>query len=153
MLRSSRAGTSPGAGVCVVARHQGLWENPAVRWGGNGSELWRVRVDLFAPDDDGTRVTAVHEAIRRQLTESDDAARRPGESGADQGTGIANLPVIGLTFWVRADDVGDAARIALGAAQRAGADSGIGTEPYDVVVIPNAAVARTDDPRYPRMPD
>jgi hypothetical protein len=130
-----------------------LWEDPPVRWVGNGSELWRVRVDLFAPDDDGGHVPAAHEALKRQLTASDEAVRGPGETSADQGTGIARRSVVGLSFWVRADDVGEAARTAVDTAQRAGAEHGVGTELYDVVVIPNAAVARPDDPGYPRMPD
>ena len=61
--------------------------------------------------------------------------------------------MIGLSFWVRADDVGQAARTAVETARRAGADSGVGTDLYDVVVIPNAAVTRPDDPAYPPMPD
>jgi hypothetical protein len=124
-----------------------------VRWVGNGSELWRVRVDLFTADSDATRVVAAHEALQRQLTASDEAARQPGETGADQGTGLEGRPVAGLSFWVRADDVGQAARTAVETAQRAGTESGVGTALYDVVVIPEAAVARPDDPSYPRMPD
>lgn len=124
-----------------------------MRWVGAGSELWRVRVDLFAADGDGGRVRAAHEAIRAQLTASDGAPSRPGESAADQGTGIEGRPVVGLSFWVRADDVGQAATIAVETARRAGAASGVGTDLYDVVVIPSAAVARPDDPAYPPMPD
>lgn len=124
-----------------------------MRWVGDGSELWRVRVNLFAADRDGARVGAAHEALQRQLTASDETAPRPGEVAADQGTGIEGRPVIGLSFWVRADDVGQAARTAVEAARRAGADSGVGTDLYDVVVIPNAAVAQPDDPAYPPMPD
>jgi hypothetical protein len=120
---------------------------------GDGSELWRVRVDLFAADQDDARVAAAHQALQHELTASDDAARRPGDVAVDQGTGIEGRPVIGLSFWVRADDVGQAARIAVETARRAGADSGVGTDLYDVVVIPNAAVARPDDPTYPPMPD
>lgn len=123
-----------------------------MRWVGNGSELWRVRVDLFAADR-GDRVAAAHQALERQLTESDDALRRPGESGADQGRGIEGRAVVGLLFWVRADDVGEAARVAVETARRAGADSAVGTDLYDVVVIPNAAVTSPDDPTYPEMPD
>jgi hypothetical protein len=130
-----------------------IWKYPSMRWVGDGSELWRVRVDLFAPDRDAGRVAEAHLALQRQLTASDDTATRPGEVGADQGTGIAGRPVIGLSFWVRADDVGQAARIAVETARRAGADSGVGTDLYDVVVIPDAAVARPDDPAYPPMPD
>jgi hypothetical protein len=50
-----------------------------VRWVGDGSELWRVRVDLFAEDRDSASVTVAHEALQRQLTASDEAAARPGE--------------------------------------------------------------------------
>jgi hypothetical protein len=124
-----------------------------MRWVGDGSELWRVRVDLLVPDREAVRVTEAHHALQRELTASDDAATRPGEAAADQGTGIAGRPVIGLSFWVRADDVGQAASIAVETACRAGANSGVGTDLYDVVVIPNAAVARPDDPAYPPMPD
>jgi hypothetical protein len=130
-----------------------VWEDPPVRWVGNGSELWRVRVDLFAADRDSARVAMAHEALQRELTASDEAVGRPGEVAADQGTGIEGRAVIGFSFWVRADDVGQAARTAVEAARRAGADSGAGTDLYDVVVIPNAAVARRDDPAYPPMPD
>ena len=124
-----------------------------MRWIGDGAELWRVRVDLFAPDRDGAHVVAAHQALQHQLTASDDAGRQPGESAADQGTGIEGRPVVGLTFWVRADDVGQAAAVAAKTACRAGADSGVGTDLYDVVVMPHAAVARPSDPAYPPMPD
>ena len=123
-----------------------------MRWVGEGSDLWRVRVDLFAEDDSGARVAAAHQALQRQLT-SDDAAQAAGDVAADQGLGIEGRPVVGLLFWVRADDVGLAARTAVETARRAGAESGIGTELYDVVVIPSAAVARPTDPAYPTMPD
>jgi hypothetical protein len=124
-----------------------------MRWVGDGMQLWRVRVDLFAPDQNGAHVAAAHEALQRQLTTSDDEAGRPGEVGADQGTGIEGRPVVGLSFWVRADDVGQAAGVAVEAARRAGADSGVGSDLYDVVVIPDAAVTRPNDPAYPPMPD
>ena len=123
-----------------------------MRWVGDGSELWRVRVDLFAGDDSGACVAAAHQALLRHLT-SDDAADAAGDVAADQGSGVEGQPVVGLLFWVRADDVGLAARTAVETARRAGTDSGIGTELYDVVVIPRAAVARPADPEYPAMPD
>jgi hypothetical protein len=123
-----------------------------MRWVGNGSDLWRVRVDLFAEDHSGARVAAAHQALQCQLT-SDDAAEAAGDVAADQGLGVEGRPVVGLLFWVRADEVGLAARTAVETARRAGTDSGIGTELYDVVVIPSAAVARPTDPEYPTMPD
>jgi hypothetical protein len=124
-----------------------------VRWVGEGSGLWRVRVDLFAEHDDGARVRTAHQALKRQLTFDDGEADMVGASGADQGIGIEGRPVVGLLFWVRADDVGLAAKTAVETACRAGTESGLGSELYDVVVIPSAAVASPDDPAYPRMPD
>jgi hypothetical protein len=123
-----------------------------VRWAGAGSELWRVRVDLFAVDDDARRVTSVTESLRHLLTTRDDSAM-PEHIGADQGTGIAGRPVVGLLFWVRADDVGIAARTAVETARRAAEGSGAGPELYDVTVIPEAAVALPHDSAYPPMPD
>jgi hypothetical protein len=89
----------------------------------------------------------------RQLTFTDEEPRVGGGVGADHGLGIEGRPVVGLTFWVRADDVGQAAKTAVESARRAGTESGVGSELYDVVVIPDAAVAIPDDPRYPQMPD
>jgi hypothetical protein len=89
----------------------------------------------------------------RQLPFDDGAARAGGGVAADQGRGIEGRPVVGLTFWVRANDVGDAANTAVEAARRAGMESGVGSELYDVVVIPSPAVASPDDPVDPPMPD
>jgi hypothetical protein len=98
-------------------------------------------------------VVGTHRALEDELTETDGVARLPGDSAGDQGPGIEGRPVVGLLFGVRADEVGQAARVAVETARRAGASSGIGSDLYDVVVIPNAAVARPDDPSYPPMPD
>ena len=61
--------------------------------------------------------------------------------------------MIGLIFWVRADDVGQAASLAVDTARRAGVESGVGAELYDVVVLPEASVARRDNAEYPPRPD
>jgi hypothetical protein len=58
-----------------------------------------------------------------------------------------------MTFWVRADDVGAASETAVETARRAGANSGVGPELYDVVVIPRTSVALPNAPHYPTMPD
>jgi hypothetical protein len=123
-----------------------------MRWVGEGSDLWRVRVDLFA-EGESPRVRTASEAMLRQLPFDDGAASTGGGVAADQGRGIEGRPVVGLTFWVRANDVGDAARTAVEAARRAGMESGVGAELYDVVVIPSPAVASPDDPADPPMPD
>jgi hypothetical protein len=81
-----------------------------VHWVGAGSELWRVRVDLFTPDTESGRVPEAHQALQHQLTETDGAVRPWGDSAADQGLGReGDRPVVGLVFWVRADEIGQAA--------------------------------------------
>jgi hypothetical protein len=123
-----------------------------MRWAGEGSELWRVRVDLFAVDGNPRRVGETSEALRGLLTSKDDDVSSD-LIGTDQGTGVSDRPVVGITFWVRANDVGGAAVTAVETACRAGVSSGIGPDLYDVVVIPGAAVALPNDPDYPTMPD
>src|SRR5436305_8763183 len=135
-LRREDAGPSD----VLVAWAAAVWEHHPVHWVGDGTRLWRVRVDLFAPDSESSRVPATHEALQRELTETDGAVRPWGDSAADQGRGIEGRPVIGLVFWVRADDVGTAASLAVEAARRAGAESGAGPELYEVVVLPSTAV-------------
>jgi hypothetical protein len=34
-----------------------------VRWAGEGRHVWSVRVDLIAPDGDGSRVAVAHESL------------------------------------------------------------------------------------------
>src|SRR5688500_18285354 len=61
---------------------------------GVGSELWRVRVDLFAEDDDGRRVSAAAAALRAVLVD-DDGDPVHADVGADQGLGVTTRPVVG----------------------------------------------------------
>ena len=126
-----------------------------MHWVGDGSELWRVRVDLFAPDSESERVPATHQALQRELTETDGAARPWGDSAADQGRGIEGRPVVGLVFWVRADEVGQAANLAVETARRAGAESEVGPELFGVIVSPSTAVRYPGegDPAYMPKPD
>lgn len=121
-----------------------------MRWIGDGSDLWRVRVDLFAADDNGDRVSACARELDLLLAGGDGSG---GGTGADQGLGIARHPVVGLLFWVRADDVGRAATLAVDTARLAGRSHGVGPRLYDVTVIPEDAVALPRDPAYPEMPD
>jgi hypothetical protein len=123
-----------------------------VRWAGEGSELWRVRVDLFAELRDPRRqIDRIAKTLADLLPGNDDKGR--AGIGVDQGTGIAERPVVGLLFWVRADDVGAAAATAVETARRAAASADAGPDLYDVTVIPRSAVAMRDDPGYPPMPD
>lgn len=128
-----------------------------MRWTGNGSELWRVRVDLFAERREiKKQANAIYEKLRNQLTESDgDRTTDRGAIGVDQGTGASDRNVIGMLFWVRANDVGEAATRAVDLARRIGAGDGVGPDLYDVVVIPRDAVTFPKQGRreYPQMPD
>lgn len=127
-----------------------------MRWVGEGSELWRVRVDLFVERARPVKpqMNEIAKSLKSALTGNDgDAATGVGEATLDQGTGAANRPVIGLLFWVRADDVGQAALTAVDVARRASASAGAGPDLYDVVVIPRTAVSFSKDRQYPRMPD
>jgi hypothetical protein len=64
--------------------------------------------------------------------------------------------VVGLSFWVRADEVGAAATLAVETARRAGAQSGVGPELSAVSVFPSTSVRwpGEGDPAYlPRQAD
>lgn len=117
---------------------------------GHGLNLWHVRVDLIAPDADGRRVEPTAEALVALLTESD-GDDRPMTS-VDQGIGVEGQPVLSLSFWVRADDVGAAATRALQTATAAGAVADVGPQFYDVVVIPRTAVVMSVEGHDINMP-
>ena len=63
--------------------------------------------------------------------------------------------MIGLVFWIRADEVGQAASLAVETARRAGAETGVGPELYEVIVLPSNAVRHPGegDPAYLPKPD
>jgi hypothetical protein len=123
----------------------------AVRIVGRGEALWRVRVELFAPDAEFHRVGACSVALDRLLPE-DDGEQLPGirgDHGVDQGIGDSTTPVVGFLFWVHADDLGDAAQTAVDFARLVGRYPGVGPRLYKVTALPGDAVARPNDPLYP----
>jgi hypothetical protein len=132
-------------------RPEWVWHSSDMRWVGDGTELWRVRVDLFADDDRGRRVSKCARALVALLVGAD--ASEGDGIGVDQGVGVEGAPVIGMLFWVRADTVGAAADLAVETAQSAGRANGVGPDLYDVVVIPRPAVVDPSDASYPEMPD
>lgn len=107
---------------------------------------------MFVPDDTAKWVSIASQGLRPLLTDEEGRVPR-GACGVDQGLGVAKRPVVGLLFWVRADDVGRAALVAVETARRALTGHLENAALYDVTVIPEAAVAREDDPLYPAMPD
>ena len=123
-----------------------------MHWRGQGAELWRVRVDLFGRDNSAPLVSGVFESLRSLLTEGK-GPYEPGEIGVDGWLGVARQPVTGLLFWVRGDDVGQAAVTALETARDAAAGHGVGPELYDLTLIPHGAVVFPNDPTYPKQPD
>jgi hypothetical protein len=121
-----------------------------VRTVGEGSALWRVRVELFT-DDSARRVQACARSLE-QLLPPDDGQSLLGigaDQGVDQGIGDAARPVVAFLFWTRADDLGPAATTAVEFARLVGRDAGVGPRLYKVTVLPADAVARPDDPTYP----
>jgi hypothetical protein len=71
----------------------------------------------------------------------------------DQGTGVEGQPVIGLVFWVRADDVGAAAVTALQTARLAGSVADVGPEYYDVSLVPRSAILVPEEEHNIENPD
>ena len=127
-----------------------------MRWTGSGSDLWRVRVDLFVERRGPMRdeIHAIAERLKGVLTQSDgDASTDPGFFGVDQGAGWPDgKDRIGLTFWVRANGIGEAAERAVDIARGVCGDEGAGSALSDVTVIPRDAVTFPGDARYPPRP-
>ena len=126
-------------------------QDPRMLYAGEGPEVWHVRVDLIAPDCDGARVTPTADALGGLLHGSHEGHGHG--YGVDQGIGIEGQPVLGLTFWVRAKDVGAAATAALDTARGAGAVTGAGPDYYDVSLVPRSAIVGPKDEHEMRMAD
>jgi hypothetical protein len=111
-----------------------------------------VRVELFAEDGNAMHRIGASAVALEQLLPDDDGETLPGiggDHGVDGGIGDARFPVVGFLFWVRADALGEAAETAVEFARRVGRWPGAGPGLYKVVVLPEDAVARPDDPLYP----
>jgi hypothetical protein len=73
--------------------------------------------------------------------------------GVDQGLGHEGLPVVGLTFPLRASGSGDAARLAVATATVAGVDAGITGRVDDVVLVLEDTLVLPVSERTIPMPD
>lgn len=122
-----------------------------VKWIGEGAELFSVRVDLVAPDETSRWVTPVAEALTERLVFSGGTER--SLAGVDQGRGHEGVPVVGLTFLLRADDFAGAARLAVETASAAGSDAGVTGRVYDVVLVPEETLTLPAEERVIPMPD
>lgn len=61
--------------------------------------------------------------------------------------------MVGLTFWVQADDLAAAATTALATARTAGEAAEIGPGYYDVTLVPRDAIVVPWEDHTVRMPD
>jgi len=104
-----------------------------MKWVGEGPELFSVRVDVIAPDDDSRWVKLIAGALNGRLPFHDPAV--VGGPAGDQGRGHEGSPVVGLTFMVRASDFGEAAQLAVETALTAASDVGVPGPVYDVVLV------------------
>jgi hypothetical protein len=117
-----------------------------MRWIGEGPELFSVRVDVIAPDDDDRWFLLVAEALNSRLPFRDPAV--VGGPAGDQGRGHEGSPVVGLTFMVRASDFGAAANLAVETALAAASDVGVRGPVYDVVLVPENPSALGTEARF-----
>jgi hypothetical protein len=124
----------------VAANHRE--HGPLMRWFGDGPTLWRVRVVLKAGNAQPGHIETTVERLRGLLAE------RPGEAdpwdvGGEFGQGETGDATIGASFWVRAADVGAAARFAV-TTMTATCEAVTGERHglYEVNLVPHDAVVR-----------
>ena len=116
---------------------------------GSGHQLWRVDVVLrrAAPTDDVS--AAVVAAVTARL-DGPDASPDEKVLGAPRDTSSFDMPPpegsIGVSCWVRADDVGQAARVGHAAVVAAAQDvTGLSLPLCDLRVVPREAMMTRDD--------
>jgi hypothetical protein len=117
-----------------------------MRWVGEGPQLFSVRVDVIAPDDDDRWVKLIAGALNSRLPFRDPAV--VGGPAGDQGRGHEGSPVVGLTFMVRSSGFGAAANLAVETALAAASDVGARGPVYDVVLAPEDPEALSTKARF-----
>jgi hypothetical protein len=120
--------------VAAASLDRTVCEPVVMRWVGDGPELFSVRVDVIAPDDDDRWVKLIAGALNSRLPFRDPAV--VGGPAGDQGRGHEGSPVVGLKFMLRASDFGEAAKVAVETALAAASDVGVPGPVYDVVLVP-----------------
>ncbi len=126
---------------------EALW----VKWTGEGRSLFSVRVDLVAPDEDAGWGERAFDALIKRLPFTSGTGR--ALAGADQGRGHEGVPVVGLTFLLRATNFGEAADLAVETAVAAGEEAGVGNRVYDVVMVPEDSLVLPESERTIPIPD
>jgi len=119
----------------------------------NDDSLWRLRVDLFAPEEQDVQGRLAQALISRLA--GFDNPRLLVAVGVDSGTGMPEgRPLLGATFWIKADTIGSAVQLGVGLVKESFHDvSQDDFRIYDVVVVPNAAVTVPVPERFPPTSD
>ena len=124
-----------------------LW----MKWTGEGDSLFSVRVDLVAPDEDARWTQRAYDALIPRLQFTNGTGRTL--AGADQGRGHEGVPIVGLTFSLRATNFGAAADLAVETAVAAGEEAGVGNRIYDLVLVPEDSLVLSESERTIPIPD
>lgn len=123
-----------------------------VRAVGQGSDLWRVEVVLWAREPEADRVQALLDAVAAVALTSveDDKVALPDVERAWSYDIQPPEGGLGVACWARSDSVGDAAETAWRVVRDAAA-AVLGEEPrlWDLRVIPRAAILAAPDPGTP----
>jgi hypothetical protein len=116
---------------------------------GSGAEHWRVRVAVLANGATIHDMEAVIERLRRRLEAQPGVDDGWGVCG-EYSTGEAGDQVVGASFWVAADDVGDAASTAVATlVTECEGLTGRSHHLYEVLVVPHGATR--EEPRIHRL--
>ena len=123
---------------------------------GEGRELWRVEIVLWAGEPEAERVQELINAVASatEPTPEDDRLRLPDVEPAWSYDAQPPEGGVGVACWVRSDSVGDAADRAWGVVREAAA-AVLGTDAplWDLRVIPGAAILTTPDAGTPLTKD
>jgi hypothetical protein len=119
----------------------------------NNSALWRLRIDLFAPDDGAFQVRFT-EALKSRLSAFNNP-RLLLAFGTDSGTGLLDgQRIVGSTFWIDSETLGSAAELGVGLVEESFHEACEGQfRLYDVVVLPSSALTTSVQEGFPPIPD
>ena len=111
---------------------------------GDGTDLWYVRVVMKTDEANADAGARLLPHLENLLT----GAREDFDLCTEVGIGETGDTTIGANYWVRADDVGEAARIAVRTMELSVQAAGVASRGlYEVTVVPrHAVVVRSTDP-------
>ena len=111
-----------------------------MRWFGDGPTLWRVRVILEAGHAQLGHLEMLLERLRHLLSDRQGEAD-PWDLGGEFARGEVDEATIGASFWVRAEEIGEAARLAVATlTSTCEAVTGERHSLYEINLVPDDAV-------------